>query len=378
MAENADGQERSERATPKRVREAREKGQIARSREFNTMVMLLSFAAGLLLFGDVLMGQFMDLLRDGLTLDRRVIFDPHGAIDGMARSLRAAMWMLAPFLIIGVIAAVASSLAIGGWSFSLQALAFKAEKLNPITGMKRLFALRGLVELLKALAKFLLIGAVGAALLWHYGDDFIGLGYQEPAAALVHAGQILGWSFLLLSVVLVLIAAVDVPFQLWDFNKNLKMTKQEIRDEFKDTEGKPEVKSRIRQMQREAAQRRMMEKVPDADVVVTNPTHYAVALKYDGGNMRAPRVVAKGRDLIAAQIRAKAVEHGVTIFSAPPLARAIYFSTELDQEIPAGLYFAVAQVLAYVYQLRNVRGDARHAPQAPTDLDIPPDLARDS
>ena len=229
MAENADGQERSERATPKRVREAREKGQIARSREFNTMVMLLSFAAGLLLFGDVLMGQFMDLLRDGLTLDRRVIFDPHGAIDGMARSLRAAMWMLAPFLIIGVIAAVASSLAIGGWSFSLQALAFKAEKLNPITGMKRLFALRGLVELLKALAKFLLIGAVGAALLWHYGDDFIGLGYQEPAAALVHAGQILGWSFLLLSVVLVLIAAVDVPFQLWDFNKNLKMTKQEIR-----------------------------------------------------------------------------------------------------------------------------------------------------
>lgn len=371
MAENEDGQERTESASQKRIDEARNRGQIPRSREFNTMVMLVSSSASLLILGDELTGQFADMLRDGLTLDRKLIFDRFGLIAGLARMFKEAAWMLAPFLLVSMVAAIFSSVAIGGWSFSLEAMAFKFDKLNPLTGMKRLFAMRGLVELLKSLAKFLLIGTVAVMLMWHLGNDFIGLGYQEPAEALGHAGRILTWSFLVLSLVLVLIAAVDIPFQLWDYAQQMKMTKQEVRDEFKDTEGKPEVKGRIRQMQREMAQRRMMEAVPDADVIITNPTHYAVALKYDGVNMRAPRVIAKGKALIAAQIRSKAQEHEIPIFSAPPLARAIYFSTELDQEIPAGLYFAVAQVLAYIYQLKSARTGAGYAPEAPSNLVVP-------
>lgn len=375
MAENKDGQERSEQATGKRLDDARRKGQIPRSRELNTMVMLVAFSLSLLMMGESLMQDFANLLRDGLTLDRGMIFDRAGVVTGLGRMLSEGMWMMLPYLAVSLVAAVFASVAIGGWSFSVEALAFRAEKLNPISGLKRLFALRGLVELLKALAKVLLIGGVAILLMRSLGDDVLNLGYQSPEASLAHAGQILAWSFLILSLVLILIAAVDIPFQLWDHAQQMKMTKQEVRDEHKDTEGRPEVKSRVRQMQREIAQRRMMEAVPEADVIITNPTHYAVALKYDGSNMRAPRVVAKGRNLIAAQIRSKALEHEVPIFSAPPLARAIYHSTELDQEIPAGLYFAVAQVLAYVYQLKNA-ARAGYAPQAPSDLPVPEELYR--
>lgn len=374
MAENKDGQERSESASSKRLEEARRKGQIPRSRELNTMVMLVAFSLSLLMMGGRLMENFAAMLRDGLTLDRGMIFDPAGVVTGLGRMLDEAFWMLLPFLGVSVVAALFASVAIGGWSFSVEALAFKAEKLNPISGLKRMFALRGLVELLKALAKVLLIGGMALLLTQHLGDDVIGLGYQSPEMALGQAGQILAQSFLALSLVLILIAAVDIPFQLWDHAQQMKMTKQEVRDEHKDSEGKPEVKSRVRQMQREIAQRRMMEAVPEADVIITNPTHFAVALKYDGTNMRAPRVVAKGRDLIAAQIRSRAMEHEVPIFSAPPLARAIYYSTELDQEIPAGLYFAVAQVLAYIYQLKSAR--TGYAPQAPADLPVPDEFFR--
>lgn len=371
MAENQDGQERSEQASQKRIDEARERGQIPRSREFNSMVMLVAAALSLLFMGDDLMRHFADMLRDGLTLDRKMIFDRFGIISGLAHMFKEAAWMVAPFMLVSIVAAVVSSVAIGGWSFSLEALSFKFEKLDPISGIKRMFALRGTVELLKSLAKFLLIASVAVMLMLRLRNDILGLGYQETGEALGHAGQILVWSFLILSLVLVLIAAIDIPFQLWDYAQNIKMTKQEVRDEFKETEGKPEVKSRVRQMQREIAQRRMMEAVPDADVIITNPTHYAVALKYDGIKMRAPRVVAKGKNLIASQIRNKAMEHDVPIFSAPPLARAIFFSTELEQEIPAGLYFAVAQVLAYIYQLKTARGGAGYAPEAPADLNVP-------
>lgn len=372
MAENADGQERSEDPSQKRLDEARRKGQIPRSREFNSMVMLVSAAASLLFMGDDLMRHFSDLLKDGLTLDRKMIFDRFGVVAGLSKMLEEAAWMLAPFFLVSVVAAVVSSVAIGGWSFSPEALGVKFDKLNPLSGLKRMFALRGLVELVKSILKLLLIGGVAVLLMQKLGADMLNLGYQEPNAAMGHAGQMLTWVFLVLSLVLVVIAAIDIPYQLWDHAQQMKMTKHEVRDEFKETEGKPEVKSRVRQMQREIAQRRMMEAVPDADVIITNPTHYAVALKYDGTDMRAPRVVAKGKNLIAAQIRNKAMEHEVPIFSAPPLARAIFFSTEIDQEIPAGLYFAVAQVLAYIYQLKAARkGGTVYAPQAPTDLSVP-------
>ena len=371
MAETETGQERTEQATPKRREEARRKGQIPRSRELNTLAMTLSSAVALVVMGDYLMEHFGDLLRQGLMLDRRLIFDPHGALEALGRALAAGLVMLVPFFALNLVVAVLSSISLGGWSFSTEALAPKLSKMSPLKGLKRMFALRGLMELGKALAKFLLVGAVGTALLWHYAGEMLALGYQSVEQALAHSGDILAWSFVFLSLTLVIVAAVDVPFQLWDHGRNLKMTRQEVKDEMKDTEGKPEVKSRIRQLQREMARQRMMEAVPEADVVITNPTHFAVALKYDQANMRAPRVVAKGADLIAARIRELAMEHEVPIFSAPPLARALYHSTDIDQEIPAGLYLAVAQVLAYVYQLKTMARHGGAAPEAPSDFDIP-------
>jgi flagellar biosynthetic protein FlhB len=279
--------------------------------------------------------------------------------------------LVTPFMLLMLVTALLAPLALGGWSFSVEALGPKFDKLNPLKGLKRIFAVRGLVELLKALAKFLLIGGVGAFLLIRNMPRFNGLAYETVPQALAHAGSILGWSFLLLSLSLVVIAAIDVPFQLWDHAKNLKMTHQEIKDEYKTTEGKPEVKAQIRRMQQELAQGRMMAEVPKADVVITNPTHFAVALKYDAKNMRAPRVVAKGADLIASQIRSVATANGVALFEAPPLARAIFYSTEINQEVPAGLYLAVAQVLAYVYQLRTSRRKSGFEPHRPVDLPVP-------
>ena len=376
MAEHENGQERTEEATAKRIQDARRKGQIPRSRELNTTLMLVVSAATLIVSGQDMIEQIGELARNGLAIDRRLIFDPQGAIEMLQQGVAAGLRLLAPFFLITFVVAILASVSLGGWSFSVEALTFKFEKLNPVAGLKRIFAWRGLMELAKSVAKFLLVGAVGALLLWTYADHFVAFGYQSAHRALANAGQILAWSFLALSAVLIVVAIIDVPFQLWDHARNLRMTRQEVKDEAKDTEGKPEVKSRVRQLQRELAQRRMMEAVPKADVVITNPTHFAVALKYEEGRMRAPRVVAKGSDLLANRIRAKASDHKVPIFSAPPLARALYYSTELDQEIPAGLYLAVAQVLAYVYQLKTAGRYGGEVPRPPQELNVPPDLYR--
>jgi len=371
MAENEDGQERSERATPKRQEDARRKGQVPRSRELNTMVITVASAAMLLMSGPGMLDQLAGIMRDGLRLDRSMIFDHAAPAALLAGTVLKGFAVIAPFLLMTVVAAVGASIALGGWSFSLEALAFSPDKLNPVNGFKRMFSVRGLVELAKALVKFLLIGAVAVALLWHLSGQFLGLGHEAPKQALAHAGHLLGWNFLSLSLVLILIAAADVPYQLWEHGRQLRMTKQEVKDEYKDTEGKPEIKSKIRARQQEIATRRMMEEVPKADVVVTNPTHFAVALRYDPDNMRAPKVVAKGADLIAAQIRNVAARHKVTTVSAPPLARALYHSTRIDREIPAGLYLAVAQVLAYVFQLKAARQEGGQTPSPPTDLPVP-------
>jgi flagellar biosynthetic protein FlhB len=371
MAQQDDGQERTEEATPKRREDARKKGQIARSRELNTMAMLLLGAIGLMSMGPFMLARMEDLFRTGLSLHREAVFDPWTMIDIFSISIMQGVALVMPFMLLMLVTALLAPLALGGWSFSVEALGPKFDKLNPLKGLKRIFALRGLVELVKALAKFLLIGGVGAYLLIRNMPSFNGLAYESVPQALAHAGSILGWSFLLLSLSLVVIAAIDVPFQIWDHAKNLKMTRQEIKDEYKTTEGKPEVKAQIRRMQQELAQGRMMAEVPKADVVITNPTHFAVALKYDAKNMRAPRVVAKGADLIASQIRTVATANGVALFEAPSLARAIYYSTEINQEVPAGLYLAVAQVLAYVYQLRTARTTGGFEPHRPVDLPVP-------
>ncbi|MDH3353806.1 MAG: flagellar type III secretion system protein FlhB [Chromatiales bacterium] len=285
--------------------------------------------------------------------------------------------VLAPFFAVMIILALISGTIMSGWNFSAKAFAFKANKLDPIKGMGRVFGWKGLVEMLKSFAKFLLVAIVATILLKSQANELIGLGGEALPQALSHMSSILRWDFLIVSAALLLVVAVDIPFQLWEHQRQLKMTKQEIKEEGKQTEGSPEVKGRQRRIQMEMAQQRMMEAVPEADVVITNPTHYAIALKYDSGKMAAPQLVAKGSDLVATQIRVLAKEHDIPIVSAPPLARAIFYSTKLEQAIPEGLYRAVAQILAYIFQLKQSEGYAQPSPSTFNDLPIPDELRRD-
>lgn len=364
-------QERTERATPKRLREAREKGQIARSRDLNSLILLMTSASGVLLLGDSMIGGLIRQMQAGLSLQRAQLFDPAVLQTFTGEALIEALLLFLPFLALLFVAALLAPMALGGWTFSPSAVMPKWDKLDPIKGLGRVFSRRGLVESLKAFAKFALVAVVSVLLLYHLAGDMFSLGNEPLQQGLAHAGQLVGWSFLGLSSVLILVAIVDVPFQLWDHAQKMKMTRQEVRDEHKETEGHPEVKNRIRSIQKQLAQQRMMEDVPTADVVVTNPTHFAVALRYDQESMGAPRVVARGADVIAAQIRKVASANNVTIVEAPPLARALYFNTEVGQDIPAGLYIAVAQLLAYVYQLRSIRARGQDEPPPPADLPVP-------
>ncbi|ADE16636.1 flagellar biosynthetic protein FlhB [Nitrosococcus halophilus Nc 4] len=377
MAESS-AQERTEQPTPKRQQEAREKGQVPRSRELSTTVLLLSSALGLLLMGEFFLQGLAELMRQGLRLERAQIFEPAAAILQFQQALWEALKTITPFLFLTLIAALAAPLLMGGWSFSFQALGFKWEKLDPLKGMKRVFGPQGWMELLKALAKFLLLGGIACVLFWYLGPDLIALGRQGLIPALYQLAHLMGWSFLGLSASLVLIAAIDAPFQHWHHTRQLKMTHQEIKEEHKETEGSPELKARVRRVQREIAGRRMMAAVPQANVVVTNPTHYAVALDYQQDKGGAPRVVAKGADQVALKIRAVAAANNVPVLSAPSLSRALYYNTELNQEIPAGLYVAVAQVLAYVFQLRRYQRQGGIKPASlPDEFPIPEDLRRD-
>ena len=370
MAENEDGQERTEQASPKRLDDARQKGQIPRSRELASMGMLFVAATSLSMMGAPMIEGLGDVVRMSLNVDRAVIFNPMGGLEMLIESLIKALWLLLPFLIIMVMTAIAVSVALGGLAFSTQAMAFKIDKLNPLSGLKRIFAMRGFVEMIKALAKFVLIGSVGAALMVYFTPQLIGIGRQSIESGMASAGRILSWSFIMLSSSLILIAAIDVPFQLWDHARKLKMSRQEVKEEHKNTDGNPEVKSKVRTMQRQIAQRRMMAEIPTADVVITNPSHYAVALRYDADKMAAPIVVAKGVELVASQIRTVAVANSVPLFEAPPLARALFYSTEINAPVPAGLYLAVAQILAYVFQLKAARKDGAR-PDKPNNIEVP-------
>jgi flagellar biosynthetic protein FlhB len=374
MAES-DGQERTEQATPKREQEAREKGQVPRSRELSTVAALLAAATGLMIMGESLTGALADQMRRGLSLSREQVLDTAAMPAYFLDAVVEALLTLMPFFVLMVVVAIAASAVMGGWAFS--AISFKWEKLDPIKGMGRVFAWRGLVEMLKGMAKFVLVALAALLLLKAMGGQFLGLGRESLPQGLAHTGSLLSWAFLLLSATLLVVVLIDVPFQLWDHQRQLRMTKQEIRDEHKQTEGSPEVKGRIRRMQMEIAQRRMMAEVPKADVVVTNPSHYAVALRYDQSRGDAPVVVAKGADLIALKIRTVAQANDVPVLEAPPLARALYHSTELDQPIPVGLYRAVAMVLAYVYHLRQGPVYNREGVVNMPDLPIPDDLRRD-
>ncbi|MEE9494479.1 MAG: flagellar biosynthesis protein FlhB [Gammaproteobacteria bacterium] len=374
MAENSSAQDKTEDATAKRQLETRKKGQLPRSRELTTMSILLAAAISFSMMGSHMLEKFTNILHIGLDIDRQKLLDPEKVTELFTEAIMQGFYLILPFLIVMVIVAAVAPIALGGWSFSPEAIGFKFSKMNPMTGMKRMFSVNASVELLKALAKFVLVGTTGYLLLMHYAPQILALGDESIASAISHAGSILVRSFILLSASLLIVAAIDVPFQIWKHKKSIRMTKQEVRDEHKDIEGKPEVKQRVRQLQRQFSQSRMLENIADADVVITNPTHYSVALKYDAENMSEPIVVAKGVDLIAGHIRRIAEANNVPAFEAPPLARALYYSTEIDKPVPAGLYVAVAQILAYIYQLKTATGYAKQKPEKPTDIPVPPEF----
>ena len=373
MAESSSGQERSEEASAKRLSEARERGQIARSRELTTMLLL--FAAGGVLWGSG--DDVIDVIADSM---RRSFDVTHGLrltdLDVLAMAgaaLRDALLSLAPFLAVSAAVSVVGTIALGGWTIATEAIGFKWNRIDPLAGIGRLLSLRSLTELFKALAKFALLLGFGVVALWHEAPQLLALGSMPVGIGIATTASLAFKAFLTVSVGTIVIALADVPFQKWEHARQLRMTRQELREEARESDGSPEMKGRIRNMQHELARRRMMEQVPQADVVVTNPEHFAVALKFDPATMSAPLLVAKGADRVALRIREFARDAGVTVLEAPPLARAVYHTTKLNQEIPAGLYVAVAQVLAYVFQLRK-RDPLRPAPQLPTDLPIPPEL----
>ena len=377
MAESESGADKSEEPTSKRLRESREKGQLARSRELSTVAVTLGGIGGLLASGASLAHALMAMMQGTFELSRETLLDEGSMVRLLMGSGLIALEAIMPLLVALLIASIVGPISLGGWLFSAKAMAPKISRMNPAAGLKRMFSTKALVELLKALGKFLVVLSVALMVLSAYQDDLLSIAKQPLDLAIMHSAEVVGWCALWMACGLIIIAAIDVPFQLWDNKQKLMMTKQEVKDEYKDAEGKPEVKSRIRQMQREAAQRRMMQAVPEADVVITNPTHFAVALKYDGARGGAPMLVAKGGDFVALKIREIAQEHKVTVLESPALARAVYYSTELEQEIPAGLYLAVAQVLAYVYQLRQYRAGKGRRPDPLNDVPIPPDLRRD-
>jgi len=377
MAESESGADKTEDPTEKRKKDSREKGEIARSKELNTLAIMLAGSAGLLIFGGALAQDMMELMRYNFSLSREVLLNPDSMGAFLLHSGKIALLALQPVLITLLIAALVGPISLGGWLFAAGSLAPKFSRMNPAAGIKRMFSAKALVELLKALAKFFIILIVALLVLKSDIDDLLRIAHEPLELAVIHSLQVVAWSALWMACGLILIAAVDVPVQLWESHQKLLMTKQEVRDEHKDQEGRPEVKQRIRQLQREMSQRRMMAAIPDADVIITNPTHYAVALKYDAEKGGAPMLLAKGSDFLALKIREIGAKHNILLLESPALARSIYHSTELEQEIPAGLYLAVAQVLAYVYQIRQHQAGKGKRPEPLKDLPIPPDLRRD-
>ncbi|WP_338474427.1 flagellar biosynthesis protein FlhB [Pseudomonas sp. MS646] len=378
MAESESGQDKTEDPTEKRKRESREKGEIARSKELNTLAIMLAGAGGLLIYGGGLALDLLEIMRLNFSLPREILLTPDAMTQYLLHSGKIAILAVQPILIFLLLAAFIGPISLGGWLFAAGSLAPKFSRMNPLSGLKRMFSTSALMELLKAFGKFLLVLSVALTVLQGDIDDLLSIAHEPLEQAIIHSVQLVGWSTLWMACGLILIAAIDVPIQLYQSKQKLMMTKQEVRDEYKEQEGKPEVKQKIRQLQREVSQRRMMAAIPEADVVITNPTHYAVALKYDPEKGNAPVLLAKGSDFLALKIREIAVANQVMLLESPALARSIYYSTELEEEIPGGLYLAVAQVLAYVYQIRQHRAGKGKRPEPLKDLPIPPDLRRDS
>jgi flagellar biosynthetic protein FlhB len=357
--------ERTESATPKRLEEARKRGQVPRSPELGAAAVVLTAGAAMVGLGDKLVGGMHGIMSSGLQLQREQLGDAGAAVQVFQRSMLDGLMVAAPLLGLIFLAALSAPLVLGGWNFSTEALGFKFERIDPMAGFGRMFAVRSFVDLGKAFAKFLFVGLVAVLVLYSHRADIALLAREPIGVAMGHSLSLAAHSLLSMAGALGVIAAIDVPFQLWSHARALRMTREEVRQEHRESEGSPEIKGRIRSMQNAMARRRMMQEVPKASVVVTNPTHFAVALRYEDGRTRAPVVVAKGADAVAERIREIALEHGVPLVSAPPLARVLFRGVEIGREIPSALYVAVAQVLTYVTHLATARRAGSEAPAAP-------------
>jgi flagellar biosynthetic protein FlhB len=372
VAEDSD-QDKTEPASGRRLQQAREEGQVPQSRELQTFLVTVTGALFLWMLGSWMGDRLLGLLRRGFSFDRSLAYEtnPVTMIEWLQSLLSGALLTLMPLFLTLMVAALASPLMLGGLLFAPKVLGLKLDRLNPLKGIKRMFSLHGLAEMLKAIMKAALIGGVGATVLWRNRDHLFDFMKEPLLPAISDFASTVAWIAVLIVASLGLLALFDVPFQLWQYHKNLRMSKEEVKRENKEQEGDPHVKGRIRAMQREMARRRMMSEVPKADVVVTNPAHFSVALRYDASRMSAPIVVAKGRGELALKIREVAREHNVALLEAPALARALYTHCELEGAVPAALFTAVAEVMAYVYQLNEAMENGMPTPQPPVNLPVP-------
>jgi len=360
---DSDASEKTERATPKRLEEARKKGQVPRSADLSAAIVSLIGAGFLYLFGAGAANEMLSVMRDGLSVTSVDLMQSDVLLRHTIDQFVHGFLAVVPLMGVLVLAAVAAPALIGGWNFSSEALAFKGSRINPLAGIGRMFSVRSLVELIKAIGKFVFVGGIGCIVVWSQSEALMGLARQPIEVAILEAIKITAYASLLMAASLGLIAIIDAPFQLWRFGEDMKMSRDDVRQEMKESDGSPENKSRIRSVQSALSRGRMMQDVPKANVVITNPTHYAVALRYDEKKNGAPVVIAKGADEVAAKIRELAAAHGVPLVSAPPLARALFRYVDLGREIPAALYVAVAQILTYVWQLRQA---TRYGTTVPT------------
>ena len=373
MAEESD-LEKTEPASPGRLEKAREEGQVARSRELVTFVMLVTGLGGLWTMGETIGGHFNDALRNGLQFERASAFDASHMMVQTGTAVLHALQALMPLLAMMLVAALVAPMMLGGWLLSAKSLAPNFSKLNPVAGIGRMLSSESLAELVKTIVKSLLVGGVAWWVISGNVALIMALMSEPVHAALPHTLRLVAGSCALIIGSLLLVAAIDVPYQLWSHARKLRMSREDLRQEEKENDGDPQVKAQIRRQQQQMAKRRMMAEVPKADIIVTNPTHFAVALKYLDKEMGAPRVVAKGADLVALRIRAMAEENKIPILEAPPLTRALYRHTQLGDEIPAALYAAVAEVLAWAYQLHRWRSEGGMLPRTPQDLPVPESL----
>lgn len=374
MAEGSD-QERTEEPTPKKLQDAAKKGQVARSKETGTTFVLIAAAVSFLLFGkDIAVGLY-NVMGRLLSLNRNEVYDTTKMFSVWGEVASELWYGMTMFVLCLLVAGVIGNTFLGGFNFSWQAAAPKVSKMSPLKGFARMFGKQAGIELVKALLKFGLIATVAVYLIKGYFPEILTLSLEAVPGNIEHALWILAWMFFALAMTLIVIASIDAPFQKWNHNEQLKMTLQEVKDEYKNSEGDPQIKARIRRTQREMSQRRMMQDVPDADVVVTNPTHYAVALKYDTAKAGAPMVIAIGGDQIALQIRKIADRFDVPIVESPALARSLFHTGEVGQQIPEQLFVAAAQVLAYVFQLKQFnKGRGKRPEKLAKELPIPEDF----